>query len=165
VKRDGGANGPTPDCKGRRFAIVSARFHADLAEKLVDGAKRALRDCNVADENVSLFEVPGCFEIPLACRNLIETDRFDALIALGAVIRGETPHFDYVAGECAHGIMAVQLATGTPIGFGVLTTENIAQAQERADRKGGDKGYAAAIAVASLLHLDAGIPRAGLRRN
>jgi 6,7-dimethyl-8-ribityllumazine synthase len=165
VKRDGSPRGAAPDCTGRRFAIVAARFHADLAEQLVDGAKRALRDCKVAHEDVSVFYVPGCFELPLACRNLIETDRFDALVAVGAVVRGRTPHFDYVAGECARGIMEVQLATGMPIGFGVLTTENLEQARERADPKGGNKGYGAAIAAATLLHLTAEVPRAGFRRN
>ncbi len=161
MKPDGAARPEVPDCTGRRFAIVSARFHADLADRLVDGAKRALRDCKVADNNVSLFEVPGCFELPLACRNLIESKSFDALVALGAVIRGQTPHFDFVAGECARGVMNVQLATGTPIGFGVLTTENLAQARERAEPKGGDKGYAAALAAATLLRMTAGIPQAG----
>jgi len=112
-----------------------------------------------------VFDVPGCFELPLACRNLIDTERFDALVALGALIRGETPHFHFVAGECARGIMDVQLATGTPIGFGVLTTENLAQAQERADPKRGAKGYAAALAAATLLRITAGLPRAGFRRN
>jgi 6,7-dimethyl-8-ribityllumazine synthase len=151
VKRDSARRRPVPDCTGRRFAIVSARFHTDLADALVDGAQRALRDCNVAEEDVSLFEVPGCFELPLACRNIIAAGRFDALVALGAVIRGETSHFDIVAGECARGIMDVSLATGMPVGFGVLTTENLAQAQERADPKRGDKGYAAAIAAAEML--------------
>lgn len=151
MKRDGASRPAAPDCTGRHFAVVSARFHDDLAGWLVDGARRALRDCNVADENVSLIEVPGCFELPLACRKLIDTDRFDALVALGVVIRGETPHFDFVAGECARGIMDVQLATGTPIGFGVLTTENLAQARERADPSGGDKGYAAALAAAIMV--------------
>lgn len=164
MKRDGAARSEVPDCTGRRFAIVSARFHADLADWLVDGAKRALRDCKVADDDVSLFDVPGCFELPLACRNLIESESFDALVALGAVIRGQTPHFDFVAGECARGVMDVQLATGTPIGFGVLTTENLAQARERADPKGGDKGYAAALAAATLLRMTAGISHAAASR-
>ncbi len=165
MKRDGAADRAKPDCANKRFAIVAARFHADLADLLVDGARRALRDCNVADEHVSLFEVAGCFELPLACRNLIATDRFDAVVALGAVIRGETPHFDFVAGECARGIMDVQLATGTPIGFGVLTTETLSQARERAVPNGVDKGYAAALAAAGLLNLQAAAPRAGRRRN
>ncbi len=163
MKRDGATPAP-PDCHGRRFAIVAAQFHADLARALVDGARRGLRDCKVADDDVSLFEVPGCFELPLACRNLIDTERFDAFVVLGAVVRGETPHFDFVAGECARGIMDVQLATGTPIGFGVLTTDTLEQARERADAARGDKGYAAAIAAAALLQLTAGMPRAGFRR-
>lgn len=164
MKRNG-AQYPAPDCSGRRFGIVAARFYGDVADALIDGARRALRDCNVAEDHISVHDVPGCFELPLACRNLIDTDRFDALVALGAVIRGQTPHFEYIAGECARGIMEVQLATGTPIGFGVLTTENLAQAQERADPKLGNKGYAAALAAATLLMLTAGIPRAGFRRN
>ena len=154
-----------PDCRGRRFAIVAARFYADLAEEMLAGAVDGLRDCNVADEDISVFDVPGCFELPLACRNLIDTERYDALVALGVVIRGETAHFDYVAGECARGIMDVELSTGTPIGFGVLTTENRAQAERRAARNGGNKGYDAAIAAAAVLQITAGMPRAGFRRN
>jgi 6,7-dimethyl-8-ribityllumazine synthase len=165
VKRDDAPSQALPDCAGRRFAIVAARFHADLAEDLVDGARRALRDCDVADDDVVVFDVPGCFELPLACRTLIESDRFDAVVAVGAVIRGETPHFDFVAGECARGIMDVQIATGTPIGFGVLTTDTLEQAQERADPGQGDKGYAAGLAAATLLRLTAALPDAGARRN
>ena len=97
----------TPDCSGQRFGIVAARFYADLAEEMVAGAMDALRECNVAANDISVYDVPGCFELPLACRNLINTDRFDALVALGAVIRGETAHFDFVAAECARGIMDV----------------------------------------------------------
>ncbi|HXB83936.1 MAG TPA: 6,7-dimethyl-8-ribityllumazine synthase [Candidatus Acidoferrum sp.] len=163
MKANGARETARPDCVGRRFAIVAARFHADIADFLVDGARRALRDCGVSDDHVSLFEVPGCFELPLACLNLIETDRFDGLVALGAVIRGETPHFDFVAGECARGIMDVQLTSGVPIGFGVLTTDTLLQAEERANPNGGDKGYAAALAAASLLTLTVGMPRAGFR--
>ncbi len=159
MKRGDASGSPLPDCAGRRFAIVAAQFYGDLAALLVDGAGRALRDCNVADEHVSTVAVPGCFELPLACRNLAKTDRFDALVALGVVIRGETPHFEYVAGECARGIMDVQLATGIPIGFGVLTTENLAQAQQRARPDGGDKGYAAALAAATLLQELSGLGR------
>lgn len=164
MKRNG-AQRTAPDCSGRRFGIVVARFYADVADALLDGAHRALRDCRVAQDQINRFDVPGCFEVPLACRNLIDTERFDALVALGAIIRGETPHFEYIAAQCARGIMDVQLATGTPIGFGVLTTENLAQAQERADPKRGNKGYAAVLGAATLLMLNAGIPRAGFRRN
>jgi 6,7-dimethyl-8-ribityllumazine synthase len=162
VKRASQGHRRVPDCTGKTFAIVAARFYADLADRLVAGAKRALRDCNVSDASVSRFDVPGCFELPLACQNLIATERFDALVALGVVVRGETPHFDLVAGQCARGIMEVQLATGVPIGFGVVTTENLAQAEERVDPKG-DKGYAAAIAAATLLGITGGVPRAGFR--
>lgn len=162
MKRNG-AKGNKPNCAGRRFAIVAARFYGDVTDLLVDGARRALRDCGVREGDIGLYDVPGCFELPLACRNLIDADRFHALVALGVVIRGETPHFDFVAGECARGIMSVQLATGVPIGFGVLTTETLAQALERAGPHGGDKGYTASLAAASQLTLTAGIPRAGFR--
>jgi 6,7-dimethyl-8-ribityllumazine synthase len=108
-------------------------------------------DCGVQPDAIFVFHVPGCFELPLAASRLIEAEDFDGIVALGVVIRGETPHFDYVAGECARGIMDVQLETGVPIGFGVLTTETMAQAVERADPKGGDKGYEAALAAATLL--------------
>ena len=139
-----------PDARGKKFAIVVADFYADLAAQLEDGARRGLRDCGVADDAISIVRVPGCFEIPLASSRLIEEDRLDGVVALGVVIRGDTPHFDYVAGECARGIMTVQLDTGIPIGFGILTTENRAQAEERADPARGDKGYEAAIAAATV---------------
>jgi 6,7-dimethyl-8-ribityllumazine synthase len=143
-----------PDCSGKRFAILCARFYGNLADWLEDGARRALRDCNVRDEDVAVYHVPGCFELPLAAKRVIAADeRLDAVVALGVVVRGDTPHFDYVAGECARGIMTVQLATGVPVGFGVLTTENLMQAEERADPARGDKGYEAAVAAASLLHI------------
>ena len=142
-----------PDCRGKRFAIVSARFYADLADWLEDGARRALLACKVREEDIAVYRVPGCFELPPAASRLIAADCADAVVALGVVIRGETPHFEYVAGECARGIMSVQLATGVPIGFGVLTTETLAQAQERADPARGDKGYEAALAAAELLNV------------
>lgn len=163
MKTNGSAGHNAPNCTGRRFAIVAARFYRELTDQLIDGAQRALRDCGVPEHDFTVYEVPGCFELPLACRNLIDNKNVDAVVALGVVIRGETPHFDYVAGECARGIMDVQLMTGVPIGFGVLTTENAAQAEERADPKRGDKGYEAAIAAATLLHLNDTSPRAGFR--
>jgi 6,7-dimethyl-8-ribityllumazine synthase len=165
VKTDGKPNGAfaPPNCSGKRFAIVAARFYADLADQLVDGAKRALADCGVSSENVIIFDVPGCFELPLACRRIADQDYFDAIVALGVVIRGETPHFNYVAGESARGIMDTQLATGIPIGFGVLTTDTLEQAKERADPQRGDKGYGAALAAAALLHVPSDLPRAGFR--
>ena len=142
-----------PDARGRHVAIVSASFYADLAASLEDGARRALADCGVAPGACDVHRVPGCFELPLAARRLIDTGRYDAIVALGVVIRGETPHFDYVAGECSRGLMDVQLATRVPIGFGVLTTDTLAQAQERADPDRGDKGYDAALAALAVLAL------------
>ena len=143
-----------PDGRGKRCAIVSARFYGDLADWLEDGARRALRECGVAPSDVSTFAVPGCFELPLAASRLIAAHGLDAVVALGVVIRGDTPHFDFVAGECARGLMDVGLRTGVPIGFGILTTENLAQAQERADPARGDKGHEAALAALSV----AGLP-------
>ena len=140
-----------PDARGKRVAVVSARFYAELAAWLEDGVRRALDDCGVAAQDRSFHAVPGCFELPLAARRLIDTGRYDAVVALGVVIRGDTPHFDFVAGECSRGIMDVQLATRVPIGFGVLTTETLAQAQERADPARMDKGYEAAVAALAVL--------------
>jgi 6,7-dimethyl-8-ribityllumazine synthase len=154
-----------PPCAGRRFAVVAARFYRELTDQMIDGAQRALTACGVAENDIDVIDVPGCFELPLACRKLIETDRYDGIVALGVVIRGETPHFDFVAGECARGIMDVQLETLIPIGFGVLTTETLAQAEERADPARGDKGYDAAIAAATLTGLSSGMPRAGFRQS
>ncbi len=144
---------PLPDARGLRIAVVSADFYPALAEWLEDGARRALDDCNVAAGMRAFFRIAGCFELPLTAARLIDTGRFEALVALGVVIRGETPHFDFVAGECARGIMDVQLSTRVPIGFGVLTTETLAQAQERADPTRGDKGYAATVAALRVLGL------------
>ncbi len=154
-----------PDAKGKKFAIIVATFYADLAAWLEDGARRGLRDCGVADDAVEVFRVPGCFELPVAARRLIRAGDYDGMIALGVVVRGETPHFDYVAGECARGIMDVQIASGVPIGFGVLTTETLAQAEERADPARGDKGYDAAIAAATVAVIEPKVdrPRVGFR--
>lgn len=139
----------------RRFAIVSAQFYPQIAQWLEDGARSGLSACGVPAETITLYKVPGCFEIPLAAKRIIETGSADAVVALGAVVRGETAHFDYVAGEAARGIMDVQLATGAPIGFGVLTTDTLAQAEERADPRRGNKGYHAALAAAALLDIPA----------
>jgi len=142
----------TPKIGRRRVALVVARFYEDLAAQLEDGARRALARCGASQRNVVTYDVPGCFEIPLAAKVAFEAG-FDACVALGVVIRGETPHFDYVAGECARGIMQVQLAYGKPIGFGVLTTDTRSQAVERADPRRGDKGYDAGLAAAVMLEL------------
>lgn len=151
-REDGSTVVALPDCRGKRFAVVSAGFYADLTAQLLEGARRGLRDCGVADDAIDVFDVPGCFELPLACK-CIAARGYDGVVALGVVVRGDTPHFDYVAGECARGIMDVQLQNDVPIGFGVLTTENLAQAQERSDPARGDKGYEAAIAAAAVAAL------------
>jgi 6,7-dimethyl-8-ribityllumazine synthase len=140
-----------PDGRGVRVAVVSARFYENLADWLEDGVRRALDDCRVAADARAFHHVPGCFELPLAAKRAIELGKADAVVALGVVVRGETPHFDYVAGECSRGIMDVQLRTGVPIGFGVLTTNTLAQAEERADPARGDKGYEATLAALSVL--------------
>jgi len=154
-----------PALAGKRFAIVVATFYADLAAWLEDGARRGLRDYGIADDAVEVVKVPGCFELPIAARRLIRGSDIDGVVALGVVVRGDTPHFEYVAGECARGIMDVQLATGVPIGFGVLTVETLAQAEERADPERGDKGYEAAVAAATVVAIapNEDRPRVGFR--
>lgn len=140
-------NPSLPTAGNKRIGVVCAEFYPALAEWLEDGARRALDACGVGEDRRFFLRVPGCFELPLAAQRAIVDEELDAVVALGVVVRGQTPHFDYVAGECARGIMAVQLSTGVPIGFGVLTTETLQQAEERADPKGGDKGFFAALAA------------------
>ena len=143
-----------PDCSGTRFAIIVAEFYGEIAAWLEQGARDALRSCGVRDADVARYGVPGCFELPLAAKRLIAADdRLDAIVALGAVVRGETAHFDFVAGEASRGLMQVQLMTGVPIGFGVLTTDTLEQAQVRADPARGNKGRDAALAAAALLQV------------
>ncbi len=146
--------------RDRRFGIVVSRFNEFIGGKLLDGALDALRRHEVLTENISTAWCPGAFEIPLVAKRLAQSGRFDAVICLGAVIRGSTPHFDYVAGEAAKGIAQVSLETGVPVAFGVLTTETIEQAIERAGTKAGNKGFEAAmtaIEMANLLkQMDAG---------
>lgn len=157
-------DGALPNCSGKRLAIVAADFYQGLATRLIDGARRAALACGVREDDIAEYRVVGCFELPLACKKLLDHGEYDAVVALGVVIRGETPHFDFVAGECARGIMDVQLASGVPIGFGVLTTETLAQANDRADPAHGDKGFQAAIAALGLAVLaPTGNPRAGFR--
>ena len=139
-----------PQAPGKRVAIVSARFYPALTEWLEDGAQRALDACGISAERRTLVRVPGCFELPLAAARIIAAENVDAVVALGVIVRGETPHFEYIAGECARGLMSVQLSTGVPIGFGVLTTETLAQAEERADPLRGDKGFEATVAALTV---------------
>ncbi len=139
-----------PKSAGKRVAVIAADFYGELALWLEDGARRALDACGVAADARTFVRVPGCFELPVAAGRLIDTGRYDAIVALGVVIRGETPHFDFVAGECSRGLMDVGVTTRVPIGFGVLTTDTLAQAEERADPARGDKGYEAAVAAATV---------------
>lgn len=139
--------------RDRRFGIVISRFNEFIGGKLLDGALDTLRRHEVIAENISVAWCPGAFEIPLVARQLALTGRFDALICLGAVIRGSTPHFDYVAGEAVKGIAQTSLESGVPIAFGVLTTETIEQAIERAGTKAGNKGSEAAMTAIEMANL------------
>jgi 6,7-dimethyl-8-ribityllumazine synthase len=139
--------------RDRRFGIVISRFNEFIGSKLLDGALDALRRHEVAADNITVAWCPGAFEIPLVARRLAGTGHFDALICLGAVIRGATPHFDYVAGEAVKGIAQTSLELGVPIAFGVLTTESIEQAIERAGTKAGNKGVEAAMSAIEMVDL------------
>ena len=142
------------DARGRRFAMVAASFNDVVVSKLVEGATAAFRSHGISDEDLILAWVPGAFELPLVARRLASSGLYDAVLCLGAVVRGETPHFDFVAGQAARGIAAVAVETGVPALFGVLTTETMEQALDRAGGKHGNKGWDAAMAamqVASVL--------------
>jgi len=139
--------------EGRRLGIVVSRFNSFISEKLLDGAVDALVRSGVADEDITVARVPGAFEIPLVAKRMAASGRFDAVLTLGVVIRGATPHFDYVAGEVAKGTAQVMLETGVPILFGVLTTETIEQAIERAGSKAGNKGAEVAVAALEMIDL------------
>ncbi|NBY57032.1 MAG: 6,7-dimethyl-8-ribityllumazine synthase [Actinobacteria bacterium] len=134
-----------------RVGIVCSRFNEFVVNALLDGAKRGLAARGVREKNIETHWVPGAFEIPLMARLMAVSHRFDALVALGAVIRGETAHFEYVAGPCAEGIMQVQLETLIPIGFGVLTVENIEQAAARSRADDTNKGYEAAQVALDMI--------------
>jgi 6,7-dimethyl-8-ribityllumazine synthase len=142
------------DGSGLRVAIAVARFNDFITERLLAGALDGLRRHGVDDASVTVAHAPGAFELPLVCKRLAASGEFDAVIALGAVIRGATGHYDFVAGQCASGLQSAQLDTGIPIVFGVLTTDTIEQAIERAGTKAGNKGFeaaATAIETADLL--------------
>ena len=145
---------PALDASGRSVALVMARFNAPIVAQLRDGARGAWQRHGGRDDLLIEHRVPGAYELPLACRELALRGRYAAVVALGCVIRGDTAHFDYVAGECARGLMNVGLETGVPVIFGVLTVENPAQAEERADPARLDKGgeaLEAALEMAQLL--------------
>lgn len=138
---------------GRKFGIVVSRFNSFIAEKLLEGALDTLIRSGVADDDIEVARVPGAYEIPLVAQKMVRSGRFDAVICLGVIIRGATPHFDFVANEAAKGIAQVSLDSGVPVMFGVLTTENIEQAIERAGSKGGNKGSDCAVAALEMINL------------
>ena len=139
--------------EGFRFAIIVSRFNDFITSKLVAGAMDALMRHGGDEGQVTLVKVPGAFEIPLAAKKLAESGKFNAIICLGAVIRGATPHFDYVAAEVSKGIALVALESKIPVTFGVLTTDNLEQAIERAGSKSGNKGWDAALAAMEMVNL------------
>jgi 6,7-dimethyl-8-ribityllumazine synthase len=138
---------------GLKFALVVSRFNSFITERLLEGALDCLRRQGVADDNLMLVRVPGAWEIPVAAKRLAQSGAHDAVVCLGAVIRGSTPHFDYVAAEVSKGIAQITLDTGVPISFGILTTDTLEQAIERAGSKAGNKGFAAAEAAIEMVNL------------
>lgn len=143
------------DAEGARFALVATRWNDAIVDRLVDGAAEVLRDCGVADDDITLVRAPGAFELPLVCDRLVDNAGFDAVIALGAVIRGDTPHFDYVAGEAARGTSSVALEYGVPVAFGVITADTVEQAEARSrsdeDHNKGAEAAAAAVEMVDLV--------------
>ena len=138
---------------GARFAIVVSRFNAAITDALLDAAVATLAEHGVPDDHVSVVQVPGAFEIPITAKRLAATGRYETIITLGAVVRGATPHFEYVAGECARGVSRVALTENVPVIFGVLTTDSDEQAHARAGGKEGNKGAEAALAGLEMVTL------------
>ena len=143
-----------------RIAIVAGKFNLEITERLINGAKSYLESQGVASDSINTYWVPGAFEIPFACSTIAKNTNVDGIITLGAVVRGGTPHFEFVAGECARGVREVSIDTGVPIAFGVLTTDTLEQALQRSDvsyidhdGSTGDKGSAAASAVFEMINL------------
>jgi 6,7-dimethyl-8-ribityllumazine synthase len=145
---------PTPEeFSATRVALLSTRWNVEIIDALRAGAHRALADWGVVHTHVAEVRAPGAFELPLAANALLHGGRFDAVVALGAVIRGDTPHFDYVCGQCARGLMDVQLKFNKPVAFGVLTVNTVAQALERCGPGADNKGYEAVCAALDMLRL------------
>jgi 6,7-dimethyl-8-ribityllumazine synthase len=136
-----------------RFCLVASRFNSFIVDQLVSGASDALIQHGARQQDIDLIKVPGAYEIPLALKRVAALNKYDAIIALGAVIRGGTPHFEYVAGECAKGVSSVSMQYDIPIGFGILTVDSIEQAIERAGTKAGNKGADAATSVIEMMNL------------
>ena len=145
--------GKLVEANGMKIGIVAARFNEFIVSKLIEGARDALLRHDVKEENIDLCWVPGSFEIPVAAKHMAESKKYDAIIALGAVIRGATSHYDYVCAEVSKGIAQVSLNTGLPVMFGILTTDTIQQAVERAGTKAGNKGYDCAMGAIEMVNL------------
>ena len=141
------------DAKGLKFGIIVSRFNSFISERLLEGALDAIVRHGGSDADIHVARVPGAFEIPLAAKKMAEAGKYDAVICLGAVIRGSTPHFDYVASEVSKGIATVSLTSGVPIAFGVLTVDTIEQAVERAGTKAGNKGFEASVTAIETVNL------------
>lgn len=141
------------EAKGLKFAVVVSRFNELITRKLIEGAADGLKRHGCIDDDISVYHVPGAFEIPSVAKKLAQSRAFDAIICLGAVIRGATPHFDYVASEVSKGIAAVSLETGIPVIFGVVTADSIEQALERAGTKLGNRGFDAAMSAIEMANL------------
>ncbi len=139
--------------RGKRFALLVARFNSFVVESLLEGAVDTLRRHGADEGDMEIIRVPGAFEMPIAAQRLAASKQYDAIIALGAVIRGGTPHFEYVAGECVKGLATVSLQHDVPVGFGVLTVDSIEQAIERAGTKAGNKGVEAALSIIEMVNL------------
>lgn len=139
--------------KGKKFAVAASRFNEFIVNKLVSGAEDAFIRHGVEGNDISLVWVPGAFEIPLMAKKLAESGKYDAVVCVGAVIRGATSHYDYVCSEVSKGIASVALSTGVPVIFGIVTTENIEQAVERAGTKAGNKGFDAAVSAIEMANL------------
>ncbi|MGQ0715225.1 MAG: 6,7-dimethyl-8-ribityllumazine synthase [Gemmatimonadaceae bacterium] len=143
----------TPSGEGRRVAVLASRFNETITQKLADGATDALVRHGVAADHIDLVWVPGAWELPAAARRLLASERYDALVVVGAVIRGETPHFDYLAGEASRGLAQASADYDVPLGFGLLTTETTEQAEARAGGSHGNKGWDAALAALEMADL------------
>ncbi len=139
--------------QGLKIALVASRFNDIIVDRLIGGAVDYLTRHGMERENLTLVRIPGAFELPLVCRKLAKSGKYDGIVALGAIIRGATPHFDFVASEATKGIASVSLDSGVPIGFGLLTTDNIEQAVERAGSKAGNKGVEAAAALLETIRV------------
>ncbi len=139
--------------KALKFSIVVSRFNEFITNKLLDGAVDALLRHGASEQNIDIIKVPGSFEIPLTAKKIAEKKSYDAIICLGTIIRGATPHFEYIASEAAKGIATASLETGVPIAFGILTTDTIEQAVERAGSKSGNKGWDAALVAIEMAQL------------